>query len=443
MPKAFTMRTGMWRWLAMLVLLVLAQAATAQTQQQLEQRRKRLEQRIASTSKQLELSAKDRAAALDRLLGLQRQIVQREELIEITRLQLQRVDSSLVRTQSVMLDLEGDISSLTVEYGKLARAALRQGLLNHRLAFLLSASSVNDAFLRAQYLRRYDANRRRQLELIASTRQSLEGKLTRLNELRAEKSALIGEEITQQSLREGELVTKNELIANLSGSELKLKEELEDALRDKAQLDNAIAEVIDAAREAEERRRKNREAEATAKRAREAEAATRNPKRDGPVASAPKPATREMVRASDYSSELSAEFVSNRGQLPWPVEKGYVSKPFGRQPHPTIKRVEINNNGVDIRTTSGAEVQSIFDGEVVGMQSVPGYNTMVIVQHGDYYTVYSNLTDVRVKRGARVGTREVLGYVAGGGGGETAELHFEIWRGKTAQSPNAWVRGLQ
>ena len=430
--------------MTVLVLLVLAQAATAQTQQQLEQRRRKLEQRIATTSRLLETSAKDRAAALDRLLGLQRQIVQREELIAITRIQLRRVDSSLVRTQAIMGDLEGDINTLTREYGKLARAALRQGLLNHRLAFLLSAGSVNEAFLRAQYLRRYDANRRRQLELIASTRTSLAGKLTRLNELRGEKSALINAEIEQQGLRQGELATKNELITTLNGSELELKGQLEDALKDKAQLDAAIAEVIDAAREAEERRRRNRESEAAAKRARDAEAAERAAKRDGAVASVPRPETREMARASDYSSELSAEFVANRGRLPWPVERGYVSKPFGRQPHPTLKRVEINNNGVDIRTDSGAEVRAVFDGEVVGLQSVPGYNTMVIVQHGDYYTVYSNLTDVKVKRGARVGTREVLGSVAtGGSGSETAELHFEIWRGKAAQSPGGWIGGLK
>ena len=260
------MRRWSFRCWGVLVLLVLAQAvATAQSQAQLEQRRRKLEQRIASTSQMLETSAKDRAAALDRLLGLQRQIVQREELIALTRLQLEHVDSSISRTQSVMDALTSDINTLTTEYGKMARAALRQGLLNHRLAFLLSSASVNEAFLRALYLRRYDANRRRQLSLIASTRQSLNAKLLRLAELREQKASLIGEELSQQSQREVELSKKNELIAGLSGSERKLQEDLDAALRDKAQLDNAIAEVIAAAREAEERRRRAREAEAAAR----------------------------------------------------------------------------------------------------------------------------------------------------------------------------------
>ena len=432
------------RLLALLACVVLAQAGLpAQTQRELEQRRRRLEERIATTSALLATSAKDRTAALDRLYGLQRQIVQREEMIALTRLQLERVEASLVRTRAVMDDLEGDIATLTEEYGRLARAALRQGLLNHRLAFLLSARSMNEAFVRVQYLRRYDANRRRQLALIASTRASLAGKLARLNELHAEKSALIGEELVQQSLREGELASKNQLIATLSGSEQSLKTELERALADKAKLDAAIAEVIAAARAAEARRREAREAEA--RRVREAEARrAREAASKSTTPAAPRPREETMARASDYSAELSSEFAANRGRLPWPVERGYISKPYGRQPHPTIASVEINNNGVDIRTDAGAEVRAVFDGEVVGLVPVPGYHTMVVVEHGDYFTVYSNLVGVRVARGARVGTREVIGTVAAGAdGASTSELHFEIWRGKSAQSPGSWVRGLK
>ncbi len=453
------------------VLLVLAQAAFAQNQQQLERRRRELANQIATTSKLLETSAKDRALALDRLYGLQRQIVQREELINVVRQQVTHADSSLIRTQQVMASMEADISTLTEEYGKMARAALRQGLLNNRLAYLFSAASINEAFLRAQYLRRYDENRRRQLELIASTRNSLGRKIARLEELRVERAALLTTELTQQQLREGELRSKNTLIRELDGSQSKLKSDLERQLSDKENLDDAIASVIAEARAAEERRKRERAAAAAAaaerKRVAAAEAerkriaaaaaaaAAAARKSDVPsVSSAPAPAppaprarpatpAPEPVLASDYNTELSGEFASNRGKLPWPVDKGYVSKPFGRQAHPTLKRVEINNKGVDIRTDPGAAVKCVFEGEVVGLQQVPGYHTMIVIQHGDYYTVYSNLTDVRVKQGARVGTRDILGVAAVDAETQVSEVHFEVWREKATQDPRGWVRGLK
>ncbi len=452
------------RLCTLLVLVVLAQAAFAQNQQQLERRRKELASQIATTSKLLETSAKDKEAALDRLYGLQRQIVQREEMINVVRQQVTHADSSMIRTQQVMASMEVDISTLTDEYGKMARAALRQGLLNNRLAYLFSAESINDAFVRAQYLRRYDETRRRQLELIASTRTSLARKMSRLEELSLERGSLLSEELTQQQLREGELASKNTLIRELDGSRSKLKSELEQQLRDRESLDDAIANVIAEARATAERRSKERAAAAAAEAERKkaaaaqaerkraadlAAAAKKTPAPSAVNAPAPAPATTKPalppapVSSADYTAELNAEFATNRGKLPWPVEKGYVSKPFGRQPHPTLKRVEINNKGVDIRTDPGAIVRCVFEGEVVGLQSVPGYHIMIVVQHGDYYTVYSNLTDIRVKQGARVGTQDILGVAAIDGETQTSEVHFEVWREKATQDPRAWVRGLR
>ena len=396
------------------VLLVLAQAASAQSQAELERKRRALAEQIATTSRLLRSSTADRAAALDQLYGLQRQIVQRDELIAVMRLQLAHADESLGRTGEVIASMEGDLGTLSAEYGRMARAALRQNLLSNRLSYLLSAESINDAFLRARYLRRYDENRRRQLELISRTRSSLARKLQRMEELRAEREALLAGEEEQQALREGELAQKNDLIASLNGDQTRLRRDLTRQQRERARLEEAIAGVIGEAKAREDRRR-----------AAEASATAEAP------ASAP--------TAVDYNTALGSDFRSTRGRLPWPVE-GYVAKPFGRQPHPTLRRVEIDNRGVDIRTDPGAEVRCVFEGEVVGLQQVPGYHAMVILQHGDYYTVYSNLTDVRVKPGGRIGTRDVLGIAAVDLETGTSEVHFEVWRGKGAEDPVGWLR---
>ena len=146
------------------------------------------------------------------------------------------------------------------------------------------------------------------------------------------------------------------------------------------------------------------------------------------------------VRSDDYAAAgLASDFRRNRGRLPWPVARGYVSKPYGTRTHPTMPKVKINNNGVDIRTDRGAAVRAVFEGQVVGLQQVPGYHTMVILRHGEYYSVYSNLVDVAVKPGARVGTADVLGAVAVDADTDVSELHFEVWRGRETQDPGRWV----
>ena len=396
-------------------LWVLAQAAPAQSRTQLEQRRRALTEQIATTNRLLRSSTEDRAAALDQLYGLQRQLVQRDELISVMRLQIARAEESLGRTGDVIESIQTDLETLTAGYGQTVRAALRQNLLSNRLSYLLSAESINDAFLRARYLRRYDENRRRQLALLTRTRASLAGKLERMEALRATRETLLAEEEQQQALREGELAQKNDLIAALNGDQARLRRDLTRQRKERARLDGAIAEVIDVASDRETERRATRES---------ADAA----------APAPAPTT-----ANDYNTALGEDFRATRGRLPWPVE-GFVAKPFGRQPHPTLKLVEIDNRGVDIRTDPGAEVRCVFEGEVVGLQQVPGYHAMVILQHGDFYTVYSNLMDVKVKTGGRVGTRDVLGTAAVDGATGASEVHFEVWRGKAAEDPVRWLQ---
>ena len=401
-------------------LLVLAKAAPAQSKARLEQRRRALTEQIATTSRLLRSSTEDRAAALDQLYGLQRQLVQRDQLIGVMRLQIARADESLGRTGEVIESMEADLDLLREEYGRMARAALRQNLLSNRLSYLLSAESINDAFLRARYLRRYDANRRRQLGLLARTRTSLASKLERMNELRLERESLLAEEEEQQALREGELAQKNDLIAALNGDQERLRRELTRQRKERARLDGAIADAIASA--------------STREGARRAQSAAAAP--EGATASA---ATASAATVDDYNTALGEDFATRRGRLPWPVE-GFVAKPFGRQPHPTLGNVEIDNRGVDIRTDPGAEVRCVFEGEVVALQRVPGYHAMVILQHGDFYTVYSNLMDVRVKTGGRVGTRDVLGTAAVDGASGNSEVHFEVWRGKAAEDPVGWLR---
>ncbi|MEZ4952357.1 MAG: peptidoglycan DD-metalloendopeptidase family protein [Saprospiraceae bacterium] len=137
---------------------------------------------------------------------------------------------------------------------------------------------------------------------------------------------------------------------------------------------------------------------------------------------------------------MSAGFRQSKGVLPWPVQQGVITSYFGRQPHPTIKSVEIVNNGIDIRTDHGSQVQAVYEGTVVGTQFIPGFDYMVILQHGEYYTVYSNLQEVKVRKGDKVRIRQSVGVVSTDRKTNTAEVHFELWREKTRLDPTDWVK---
>jgi septal ring factor EnvC (AmiA/AmiB activator) len=323
--------------------------------------------------------------------------------------------------------MQADVDTLSAEYGRMARAALREGFLNDRLAFLITSESFSEALARTRYLRQYDENRGRQLELIQLTREVLQNKVDKLDDIRAEKEKLLGAELTQQNILE----------ESLANDEDRLRKELKEQTRDKNQLDRAIGDVITRSNESRDKERLERErieAKAlVAERNRSADKATKT------VVEPAKPKA-AVVTSENYGTALSQDFIKNRGKLPWPVEGGFISKPYGERAHPTLSKVKVRNNGVDIRTDPGSTVKAIFEGEVVGLQAVPGYNYMVILQHGDYFSVYSNLVDVRVKAGARVGTADVIGAVATNATTNTSELHFEVWKERQTQNPAAWLK---
>jgi len=164
-----------------------------------------------------------------------------------------------------------------------------------------------------------------------------------------------------------------------------------------------------------------------------------------PAAPAPRRPTRSYTNtnsstASKSATALTSVFNGSRGQLPWPVASGVITSYFGKQAHPTLKKIQITNNGIDIQTQQNATVKAVFQGEVVGTQFIPGHHYMVILRHGNYYTVYSNLENILVKRGETVNMQQALGQVAIDGKSGKSEVHFEVWRDKVRLNPTDWVR---
>jgi septal ring factor EnvC (AmiA/AmiB activator) len=394
----------------LLILAVCASSFGQQSRKSLEEKRKKLLKEIEQTTSLLKQTKQTREATFSRYLTLQKQIGKRRQLLETMQAEIQLIVENVDRTVDVVNALNDDIGNLKTEYAKMARHAYRQRLTRSDWLFLFSAKNFNDAFRRWQYLRQYNRYRQRQARLIVETQKTLLDKITMLEERKQEREHLIDAEKRQSEMLGLEMNAKNRMLEDLKGDEARLARELDQKRSAAEKLSAAIEKVI--LEEIEKAKRAERPAVAN---------------------SGPKPS------ATPETNLLSKDFQNNKGKLPWPVKNGVITGYFGRQQHPTIKSVEITNNGIDIRTDQGSPVRAVFEGTVVGTQFIPGFDYMVIIQHGEYYTVYSNLEEVSVRKGDKIAVRQNLGKVSTNRKTNTSEVHFEIWREKTRLNPVEWV----
>jgi septal ring factor EnvC (AmiA/AmiB activator) len=326
--------------------------------------------------------------------------------------------------------LHNDVNQLKNEYSKTVRRTFRQKLNHSFLLFLFSSESFNQAFQRFQYIRQYDKFRKKQVQMIFGMQQTLRSKVAALN---GEKETQVEElhEVTAQAQNLGRELTENEKeLGVLKNKENNLKQDLALQARNHERLDAAIEKYIQDELEARRRAtiRLNPENEMVLR-------TDRNGRKTKEIVDKPRSKEEKIPAESAASRVLSNSFSSNKGKLPWPVSDGSISRAYGRQRHPEVSSVWINNNGIDIRTANSSNINAVFKGRVVGSQFINGVNYMVIVEHGSYYSVYSNLDKVYVKAGDEVSTNQSIGRLS-----STGDLHIEIWNGKARQNPKAWLR---
>lgn len=454
----------------MLPFILLGQNKTA-----LEDKRKKLTKEIEITNKLLDKTRQNKTAAYERLLTLQNQIDRREDLISTIENEVLESEELIDRNTAVIEALHQDVAVMKEEYGKIVRHSFRLKTLNNPLLFLLSSDNLNQAFRRWLFLRKYNKFRTGQAEAIAFTQKILSKKVADLSTQKTEKEQLLREMQGQKGTLSTELTDKNQLIQSLGADEAKLRSELADKQKAKMALDNSIERIIsEDVRKTEElaatKRRKNEEKKAEVKKSAALPTSPPPPKNTPapavvakeertvgkvilPTAPTPAPALAtktetktvapEVVPESNEiveEDETSGAFKRQRGRLPWPVEGGFIARSYGKQKHPTLKNIEITNNGIDIRSSEDAPVKNIFDGKVAGVQFIPGHDYTVILQHGNYYTVYSNLNETSLTKGQVVKAGTQIGRVSTNPISGAAELHFELWRGKERLNPAIWIK---
>jgi septal ring factor EnvC (AmiA/AmiB activator) len=409
--------------LQLILVFLLSSAAFGQgDKERLQKTKKQLEDEIRYTNDLLEKTKQSKQVSMERLKILNQRIRSREALIATINKELGEIDMN-IQVDNVQLDhMSKQLKALKDDYSRMIYQAYRTMNGRNKLMFIFSSKDFNQAWQRIKYYQQYSAYRRKQAEHIENTTQAISIQRKDMEARKQEKLSLFETQQKEKVKLDLEKQDKAKTVKELSGKEKQLIASLKTKQQAAARLEYEIEKLIATEiRASEDRMRKT---EGTEK------------KPAGHIVSGP--ATYEMT---PRERELSSSFASNRGRLPWPCEKGFISGTFGEHPHPVLERVKVKNNGVDITTEPNAQVKAVFNGKVSKVMSFPNLNNVVIVRHGEYLSVYSNLEVVNVREGQDVTTRQAIGKVHTNAEEQKTELHFEIWKGKLIQNPESWLAG--
>ena len=394
-----------------LVLLIIVLPTNAQTKKELEQKKQKLQNEISLTNKLLNETRKNKELTIDELLKLKSKINSREDLIAAISSEMKLINKEINKSNEEIGNLENEIARLKAEYAKIIYYAFKHRSSYDKMMFVFASKNVNQAYKRLKYIQQYSEYRKAQAKEIVKNQTSLKLKIETLKHTNQEKKVLVTIEEKEKQNLAVEKAEQESIVQKLQGKEQELKSELQKKQEAAQKLDKAIQRII------EEEIRKAREAA----------------KKAGATS------TTKGFPLTPKALELSNSFAANKGKLPWPVNEGVITAQFGTHPHPILENIVINNNGIDISTSAGAKARAIFDGEISSVVIIPGEGKVVMIRHGEYLSVYSYMTDVFVKKGDKISTKQELGVLVNESGKSKTQVHIEIWKGMTKLNPEFWI----
>ncbi|MDF3077534.1 MAG: peptidoglycan DD-metalloendopeptidase family protein [Sphingobacteriaceae bacterium] len=421
------------------VALFFSVSASAQSSADLKRKKASLTKEIDQLNKSLKVTAGSKKLSQKQINALNAQIRLREEKINTINDEVKLLDDQIENNTHTVSALQSQLSKLKKEYAKMVLFAFRNRSAYNKLMFVFASADFNQAYMRLKYLSQVGNYRMRQAKMIEETQQNLHARINELDHNKKEKSSLLQDEEQEKQTLGKQKDKQSQVLSKLSKQEQQLQQKLATKRRDAARLDLAIKNAINAEiAAARKRAAAAAAAKAKADAAKAAAAKKANPKAPVAKPAAPKPATSNsgVLTATPESAKLSADFASNKGKLPWPVANGTIAEGFGRNKYGV--NVIVDNNGINIKTSSGASVRAVFDGVVSTVKDLGG-NYFVIIRHGDYFTVYSNLRSVSVSAGQKVSTRATLGTVLTDPFTNNPEVHFEIHKGVLTLNPSLWI----
>lgn len=345
--------------------------------------------------------------SINRLTILEKKMRLQESLISNINYELGYLDSTIARSSKSLDSLNADLELIKSRYAGMIRYARRNQDQNNQLLFLLSADDFNQAIKRFAYLKQYAGYRRTQAAEITALKEKLGELVEDLNRRKSDKEQLLTTKVSQSDKYAKQKADQKEYYAILQKKEKDLRKKLENQQRIAQKLEQEIEKSI-----AEEAKK-----------------------------IAAKAAKTPGIKASPELKNLSDDFSTNKGKLPWPLQKGLITDHFGEHPDLVLKHVIKRNAGIDITTQSGAKARAVFKGEVSRVMAIGG-NWAVIIRHGSYLTVYSNLATVAVQVGQKVDTRQEIGTVFTDKEDDNKTvLKFQLWYENNKLDPEKWISG--
>ena len=399
------------RLLCVIFFLSLTSLGIAQSnsdrQKSLEIQKKRLQAEIKQINSLLFKNTRKEKSVLFQVEDLNVKISVRTDLVKVNTQHYNLLTRQINVNQRNITNLRKDLQVLKKDYAGMIQKSYKSKSSQNRLMFLLSSDDFLQAYKRIQYMKQYTNYRKKQGEQIAEKTKTLQSLNKNLLEQKAQKEGLALENQKMQEQLQQERKSQQRLIRSLKNKSRSLAGEIKQKQRKALAIDREIERLI-------------REA----------------------IAASNKAAGKKSNKAfalTPEAKQLAANFVANKGKLPWPVEKGFVIQRFGTQPHPVVKTTMIKSNGVTIATSPKAEARAVFEGEVMTILSFKGSNPTILIKHGNFITTYKNMGRVYVKKGDKVRAKQPIGEIfTHPQTGKTA-LQFSVFNELKPQNPKSWI----
>ena len=376
----------------------------AQDTKAYEEKKARLEREIAIIDKQLAENASQSSSMLSDLTLIRKNISNRKSLVNEADRRVRQYSDSIYLAQREINRLQARIDTLTSHYAKLVRSAYKNRDARVWYMYMLASDNLGQAFRRFGYFKNLSSQMKSEAKDIRVMQEELEGKKQRLTAMKAEAEALKAERVKELEKLKKDEAKADSVVKKLQKDKKKYQNQLASKKKEVNALNRQIAKLIEEAMKADD----------------------------------PKKQKSSSKKSAPVDMKLDGEFSKNKGKLPWPAD-GPVVGTFGKHYHPVYKNLELpSNNGIDVALAKGSDVKAVFDGTVTQVITMPGYNQCVLVQHGNYFTLYCKMKSVSVKVGEKVKTGQKLGTIDTING--QTQLHFEVWKGSTPQNPESWLR---
>lgn len=425
----------MQRFYFLLILVLIGAPIWSQTtdkQRNLERKKEQILIEIKAVQQLLNTEKSKERNVLSEIQDQNHKIKLSQDLIRNGQQQIALINRDVEKNQAEVEMLEKELKALKEDYAKTIVKSYKSRSSQSRIMFVLSSENFAQAYKRVQYMKQYANYRKKQGDEVREKSDALAVVIKSLEEKKARQNVLLREAEVQKKNLEAERTKQQGLMALIQKDQRKYNDQIKKKRSETAAIDKQIQQLI---------REAIAEANRKAREAREAAAKAAGKKTGEKVVESTKGSNTAVFELTPEGKVVASSFKANQGRLPWPVSKGYISLRYGDQPHPVQKHLTIHNSGVEISTVVGTRARSVFQGEVLQVQVLSGNNKAVLIQHGDYITVYQNLSDVYVKKGDKVTLKQEIGVVNTNASGQTV-LKFLLSHNTTIHNPQSWLSGI-